>query len=235
MLKQLEVAAAPDARLLQSLQTNAPASLAALTARADALEKQVAQLRRLARDVHRRSIETALLRELDQPEAKVDLFHAALLLAKLDNEELDIPAYRRQLDDMAKDITAQLAAMPDDEVKLRALKKFLFEENGFHGSRHDYDNPANSYFNSVMDDREGLPITLSVLFIELARRTGIPGVQGVPLPGHFIAKHVAPDGSEQLYDIFNGGRPLTHSEADEVGASHAGVDRKSTRLNSSHT
>jgi serine protease Do len=204
LLRQLE-AAAPDARLLQALQTNAPASLAALHSRADTLEKQVAQLRKLARDVHRRSVETALLRELDQPETKIDLFHAALLLAKLDNEELDLAAYRRQLDDMAKDITAQLAAMPDDDSKLRALKKFLFEENGFHGSRADYNNRANSYINEVLDDREGIPITLSVVFLELARRIGLDTVSGAPVPGHFMVLHRPPMGNRQLLDIFDGG------------------------------
>ncbi|MFM8469174.1 MAG: tetratricopeptide repeat protein, partial [Limisphaerales bacterium] len=205
LLKQLDGSATPDAKLLKSLQTNAPASLAALNSRADALEKQVGQLRKLARDVHRRSVETALLRELDQPETKIDLFHAALLLAKLDNEELDLAAYRRQLDDMAKDITAQLAAMPDDESKLRALKKFLFEENGFHGSRADYNNRANSYINEVLDDREGIPITLSVVFLELARRIGLDTVSGAPVPGHFMVLHRPKMGDRQLLDIFDGG------------------------------
>ena len=216
LLKQVEAAAAPDARLLQSLQTNASASLAALTARADALEKQVAQLRRLARDVHRRSIETALLRELDQPEVKVDLFHAALLLAKLDNEELDVPAYRRQLDDMARDISAQLAAMPDDETKLKALKKFLFEENGFHGSRSDYNNRANSYINEVLDDREGIPITLSVVFLELARRIGLDTVTGAPVPGHFMVLHRPKLGDRQLLDIFDGGVLVTDKRQEQM-------------------
>lgn len=208
LLKQLEATAAPDARLLSSLQTNAPASLAALNSRADALEKQVAQLRKLARDVHRRSVETALLRELNQPEMKIDLFHAALLLAKLDNEELDLAAYRRQLDDMAKDITAQLAAMPDDDSKLKALKQFLFEESGFHGSRGDYNNRANSYINEVLDDREGIPITLSVVFLELARRIGLDTVSGAPVPGHFMVLHKPAKGNRQLLDIFEGGVPV---------------------------
>ena len=212
LLKQLDGSAPLDARLLKSLQTNAPASLAALHSRADTLEKQVGQLRRLARDVHRRSVETALLRELDQPETKIDLFHAALLLAKLDNEELDLPAYRRQLDDMARDITAQLAAMPDDDSKLKALKKFLFEENGFHGSRGDYNNRANSYINEVLDDREGIPITLSVVFLELARRIGLDTVSGAPVPGHFMVLHRPKMGDRQLLDVFDGGNLISDKE-----------------------
>ena len=206
ILQKLEgLATPPDAQLLSSLQTNAAASRAALTARADKLEKEVAQLRQLARTLHRRDIETALLRELDQPETKIDLFHAALLLSKLDNDELDLAAYRRQLDDMAKDITAQLASMPDDDSRLKALKKFMFEENGFHGSRGDYNNRANSYINEVLDDREGIPITLSVVFLELARRIGLHTVSGAPVPGHFMVLHKPAKGNPQLLDIFDGG------------------------------
>jgi len=212
LLKQLDATAIPDARLLRALQTNAPASLAALNSRADALEKQVGQLRKLARDVHRRSVETMLLRELDQPEPKIDLFHAALLLAKLDNEELDLAAYRRQLDDMAKDITSQLAAMPDDDSKLQAIKKFLFEQNGFHGSRADYNNRANSYINEVLDDREGIPITLSVVFLELARRIGLDTVSGASVPGHFMVLHRPKKGDRQLLDIFDGGTLISDQE-----------------------
>lgn len=198
----------PSDTLLRVLQTNAAASRAVLTARADRLEKEVGQLRTLARTVHRRDIEAALLRELDQPETKIDLFHAALLLAKLDNEELDLAAYRRQLDDMARDITAQLTAMPDDDTKLKALKKFLFEENGFHGSRSDYANRANSYINEVLDDREGIPITLSVVFLELARRIGLDTVSGAPVPGHFMVLHQPAKGNRQLLDIYDGGVTL---------------------------
>ena len=217
LLQKLETLTTPPSeKLLSSLQTNAAASRAVLTARADRLEKEVGQLRTLARTVHRRDIQAALLRELDQPETKIDLFHAALLLAKLDNEELDLAAYRRQLDDMAKDITAQLAAMPDDEVKLKALKKFLFEENGFHGSRSDYANRANSYINEVLDDREGIPITLSVVFLELARRIGLDTVSGAPVPGHFMVLHRPKMGNRQLLDIFDGGALVAPKREEEL-------------------
>jgi len=217
LVRQLEALAAPPGeKLIASLQTNTPATLAALNLRADALEKQVARLRKLAREVHRRSVEGALLRELDQPEAKVDLFHAALLLAKLDNEELDLAAYRRQLDDMARDIAAQLTVMPDADAKLRALKKYLFEDNGFHGSRSDYNNRANSYINEVLDDREGIPITLSVVFLELARRIGLDTVSGAPVPGHFMVLHRPPMGRPQLLDVYDGGNLISDREQERM-------------------
>ncbi len=70
--------------------------------------------------------------------------------------------------------------------RAEALRDFLFKENGFHGSRGEYYHHANSYVNRVLDDREGLPITLSVIFVELARRLQIPGVYGAALPGKFM-------------------------------------------------
>ena len=230
ILQQLETLTMPPSEnLLSSLQTNSGASRAVLTARADRLEKEVGQLRQLARTVHRRDIQAALLRELDQPESKIDLFHAALLLAKLDNEELDIAAYRRQLDDMAKDITAQLAAMPDDDSKLGALKKFLFQENGFHGSRADYNNRANSYINEVLDDREGIPITLSVVFLELARRVGLDTVSGAPVPGHFMVLHRPKVGNRQLLDVFDGALPVPPAREVELRISDEDLQPASKR------
>ena len=203
-LENLPAAPQTDVRLLSALQTNAPASRAVLVARADRLEKEVVQLRKLARTIHRKSIEAQLMKEFDQPEAKVDLFHAALLLAKLDNEELDVTAYRRQIDDMAKEIASRFAGMPDETAKLAALKKFLFEENGFHGSRSDYENRANSYVNEVLDDREGIPITLSVVFLELARRIGLDTITPAPVPGHFMVLHTPGKGERQILDVFDG-------------------------------
>ncbi|MEY4199597.1 MAG: putative serine protease HtrA [Verrucomicrobiota bacterium] len=204
-LESLPANQLPDEQLLSTLQTNAAASRVVLVARADRLEKEVAQLRKLARTVHRKAIESDLLREFDQPESKIDLFHAALLLAKLDNEELDVTAYRRQLDDMAREIAGRFTGMPDATAKLAALKKFLFEENGFHGSRSDYQNRANSYINEVLDDREGIPITLSVVFLELARRIGLDTITPAPVPGHFMVLHTPGKGERQILDVFDGG------------------------------
>src|SRR5437764_15047640 len=112
---------------------------------------------------------------------------------------------------MARELRAGLPAKADDGAKLAGLKNYLLSENGFHGSRTDFHNRANSYINEVLDDREGLPITLSVLFLELARRIELKTVAGVSLPGHFIVKYVPPNGSEQLIDIFTHGWLLTRA------------------------
>src|SRR5437879_2620958 len=116
---------------------------------------------------------------------------------------------------MAKKLAAALPAKADDAAKLAALNKFLFAERGFHGSRGDYYNRANSYLNEVIDDREGLPITLSVLYMELARRLGAK-VVGIGLPGHFIVQHTPAKGDGQLIDVYDGGRTLSRQEAGRI-------------------
>ena len=107
------------------------------------------------------------------------------------------------------------------EEKLKSLVFQLFEEMGFHGSTLDYDHRSNSYLNEVIDDREGLPITLSVLFIELANRLDLP-VSGLGLPGHFIAMYREPTlkgsnmkGKDILVDPF-GGKIVSRKDAADL-------------------
>src|SRR5262249_6316559 len=102
----------------------------------------------------------------------------------------------------------------DDKTKLTALNKYLFADRGFHGSRADYYNRSNSYLNEVLEDREGLPITLSVLYLELARRLGVK-VVGIGLPGHFVVQHVPAQDAGELIDVYEGGQPLSRDEADK--------------------
>src|SRR5437879_3620879 len=113
---------------------------------------------------------------------------------------------------MAKKLAAALPAKADDAAKLAALNKFLFAERGYHGSRSDYYHRSNSYLSEVIDDREGLPITLSVLYMELARRLGLRA-EGVGLPGHFVVRHVPKKGGPVLIDVYEGGTVLTRDEA----------------------
>jgi S1-C subfamily serine protease/regulator of sirC expression with transglutaminase-like and TPR domain len=206
---------AVDSDLAAEIEKQGTAGQAALKQRATELDREAKQLRRLASDIHRRSVQAELVKMLDRPEEQIDLFHAALLVAKLDNAELDLDSYRQQLEGMAHDIVAALPPKANDAVKLSALTTYLFAENGFHGSRSDYYNRANSYISQVLDDREGLPITLSVLFMELARRIGLRPVDGLPLPGHFMVRYAPRDGVEQIIDVFNGAKTITRSEAQD--------------------
>jgi serine protease Do len=219
----------PDAGLVGALQQHPAASQALLRDRAQQLEQQARQLRRLADAVHTRGIEAALTRLLDQPARSNTLAHAALLVARLDNDELDVASYLRQLEQMAAEIRAKLGEPSTPEQKLDVLRRHLFEENGFHGSRSDYYHRANSYLNEVLDDREGLPLTLAVIFLDLAARIGLEDVGATSTPGHLLVKFTPRDGPMKLIDVFDGGRFITTEEASDLVESYTG-----TRLRVEH-
>src|SRR5207253_10159584 len=133
-------------------------SIAVLRDRARQLETQAAQLKKLAQAVHQQQVLRELADVFQKNAEDADLLHAVLLIARLDNEELDIAPYRKQVEHMAREIAAGLPKDANEAAKRAALTKYLFAEHGFHGSRTDYYNRSNSYLNEVLDDREGLPI-----------------------------------------------------------------------------
>jgi serine protease Do len=194
------------------------AAYGVVTEQAAGLERRAAQLRQLSIKVRQQAIERELVRLMQTPEEQIDLFYAALLVSKLDNPDLDVVSYRRQLDTMAADIRAILPPNTSNEQSLKHLIDYLFHESGFHGSRSDYYHRANSYIDRVLDDREGLPITLSVLFLELARRIGVKDLSGAPLSGHFMVLYNPGPGEERFIDVFDGGKMLNLSEAEEVAS-----------------
>lgn len=197
------------------------ASTDVIRARAEELEKQASKLKVLAGRVHQQRVYDELAKVLGEPEAKTDLIHAALLLAKLDNEEVDVNAYRAEVGRMAKKATEGLGKDATDEAKLKALNTFFFEKRGFHGSRGNYYSKSNSYLNEVIDDREGLPITLSVLYMDLARRMGVT-VVGIGLPGHFVTRHVPKEGEGKFIDVFERGELLSPEQAKKKAEAFAG-------------
>jgi len=141
---------------------------------------------------------------VQRPDHEIDLARAALLYARDAYPELDPAVYLNQLDKWAEDIRSQIAASADP---IAALNQYFFSDLHFRGNRRYYGDPFNSYLNQVIDRRLGLPITLSVLYIELARRVGLQ-VDGVGLPGHFIVKHLDRQGV-RFIDPFHQGRLLT--------------------------
>jgi serine protease Do len=209
----LPAEAKPEGALVERMLPDAPASLAVLRERARRLEQQAARLRELAAAVHHKQVLDELARLTGVKEADIDLVHAALVLAKLDNEELDVAAYRNQVERLAREVAQVLPKGAGEKEKLAALNKELFEGRGFHGSRGDYYNRSNSYLNEVLEDREGLPITLSLLYMEVGRRLGLK-MEGVGLPGHFVVRHVPAKGKPQLLDVYEGGKPLSRADAD---------------------
>jgi len=129
---------------------------------------------------------------LKTPDKDVDLLRAAPARRRLDNEELDVEAYIGEVARMAKPDRRQgRGGRERPGTSSPALNQFLFKERGFQWQPGGILCAPNSYLNEVIDDREGLPLTLSVLYMELARRLDLP-VVGVGLPGHFVVRFEPP-------------------------------------------
>lgn len=139
-------------------------------------------------------------------DANIDLAYAALCIAQEEYPDLVPETYLAALDDMAARLAAQ---MPRERYPLRvlqAINRFLFDELGFRGNEADYYDPRNSFLNQVLERRTGIPISLSLVYLELAQRIGFP-MQGVGMPGHFIVRPRVED--MQIYvDPFNKGEIL---------------------------
>ena len=195
------------------LLAEGPASVKLLEQQATKLEQQAGRVRQLAAGLQLKQTLAEIEKLLSVNEDdKVDLLRAGLLISKLDNPELDIDSYVQEVERHARRAQVDLPKEATDQERLAALNRYLFEEQGFHGSRTDYDNRSNSYLNEVLDDREGLPISLSVLYMEVARRMGL-NVVGVGMPKHFLARHEPKMGDSQLIDVFERGKLLSSSDA----------------------
>lgn len=202
----------PRADLVGKLLPDADDSGEVLRRRARRLERQAERLRQLADAVHQNKTRQELAAVMQQEKDKIDLLRAALLIARVDNDEIDVEAYLGEVQRMVRELSERFDEDADEHARLAALNKYLFEEMGFHGSRTNYYHRSNSYLNEVIDDREGLPITLSVLYMEMARRIGL-SVVGVGLPGHFIVRFEPHEGDPQLIDPFDRGRVWSDEEA----------------------
>ncbi|MDE2890258.1 MAG: transglutaminase-like domain-containing protein [Gemmatimonadota bacterium] len=141
----------------------------------------------------------------------IDLETASFTLARLEYPALDIQRYRSRLNKMAEELAPSIA--PDDHPLrvIQTLNHFIHEIQGFRGKSN---GPAASYMNRVLDRKTGLPISISALYVFLARRLDLP-VFGVGMPVHFIAKYRTADGMEFLFDPYNKGQLLTANECAE--------------------
>ena len=201
LVHDLGATIAASADLVAALVTEGSSGDAALAARADALDREAKRVRELMAQVQAKRTVSALERSVAAE--PIDLFQSALHVAALDNPDLDLAGAKHDLDRLADEVAKGVPEGADDAAKLATLNRVLFKELGFHGSRGDYYNRANSYVNEVLDDREGIPITLALVYMELAKRLGV-SIDGVGLPGHFLVGH-APAGAEPRWiDVFDG-------------------------------
>jgi len=146
-------------------------------------------------------------------DARIDLAHACLLIAEDAYPGLDVADYLAEFERLAHRLRARLPQAHSAEEKVIALNAFLFEDLGFTGNVEAYYDPRNSYLNEVMDRRTGIPISLSIVYIELGRRIGLP-LEGVSFPGHFLVR-VRVRGGVLMLDPFAGGAPQSVDELRE--------------------
>ena len=168
--------------------------------------------RTLARDLFREMV--------SRPPEQMDLAAAALLIALDEYPELNVSDYLERIDLLAERTSAQLRsdAVERPMEAIESINYQLFEIEGFRGNQEDYYDPRNSFLNDVLDRRTGIPITLSVLYMEVGRRIGLK-VEGVGMPGHFIVK--CRHNSEEIFiDAFEQGEILLEE----------GCERKLTQL-----
>lgn len=208
----LPAAAPHDA--IRELATEPEKAAAALRDKALKMEQKASQLRTLANAVHARGVLDQLAKLSESAGEDLPLMHAALLVARLDNEDVDPEHYLRQISQMVEQIKSGLKPDADEAARFLALQEYFFKNSGFHGSRHDYYNRANSYMNQVLDDREGLPITLSIVYMEFARQLQL-NVAGIGVPGHFMVRYTPAEGEPTYVDVFEGGKLLTLGEMNQ--------------------
>jgi regulator of sirC expression with transglutaminase-like and TPR domain len=142
------------------------------------------------------------------------LDRAALVVALEEYPELSIQAYLRKLDALAASAEVLVGIDRNPVNVIESVNEVLFVQEGLRGNIEDYYDPRNSYLNEVLDRRLGIPVTLSVIYIEVARRIGF-SIKGVGFPGHFLVKHVAAD-RDIIIDPFDLGRMLTLNECQEL-------------------
>ncbi|HNN97204.1 MAG TPA: transglutaminase-like domain-containing protein [Pseudomonadota bacterium] len=136
-----------------------------------------------------------------RPDDEINLGQAALLIAMPEYPDLDIDTTLSELDRLADMARPALSGLVEGTARAVALVQFLLDDQGFRGNTDEYDDPRNSFLNEVLSRRLGIPITLAVVAIEVARRMDVP-LRGVSFPGHFLLRA---DGKQSvLIDPFNG-------------------------------
>jgi regulator of sirC expression with transglutaminase-like and TPR domain len=163
-----------------------------------------------------------------------ELGPAALAIARVEYPFLDSAAYLQALDRMGREASARIGqggTQPHEAV--RALNEYFYDQQGFRGNRERYDDPRNSFLNEVLDRRTGIPISLAVAYLEIARRTGVR-IVGVNFPGHFLLRVPGSTGDPGrrsasgedalIIDPFHGGARLSEFDCRQLLRQHVGEE-----------
>jgi regulator of sirC expression with transglutaminase-like and TPR domain len=150
--------------------------------------------------------------EINQPDEQIDLAKAALYIAQEEYPDLDTDEYLNALDVMALEVEERLPAERYPLRVIQILNQYFFNDLGYIGNTSDYYDPRNSFLNEVIDRRIGIPITLSLIYLEVARRLDFPMV-GINMPGHFLLRPSFEDAGI-FVDAFNQGEILFEQDCE---------------------
>lgn len=147
---------------------------------------------------------------LRREDARIDLARACLMIAEDAYPGLDVERYVGEIERLAMRLRARMPQNSSAEERVVALNQFLYEDLGYWGNTDDYYDPRNSYLNEVIERKTGIPITMSILYMELGRRVGLP-LEGVSFPGHFLVR-LRLRGGMLVLDPFSGGAPQSEDD-----------------------
>jgi regulator of sirC expression with transglutaminase-like and TPR domain len=162
----------------------------------------------------RRAIWRQRLADALSADGPLDIVEAALLVAGEEYPDIELARERARLAAMGKEALRRVGDLDNPFARLDGVRVYLFEELGFRGNGDDYEDPRNSYLNQVLDRRTGIPLTLSIVFMEVARAVGFE-TRGVGLPGHFVVR-VDYEGRTILVDPFHGGQVITEEDCRQL-------------------
>ena len=151
--------------------------------------------------------------EISQPDEQINLANAALYIAQEEYPDLDPAKYLNALDTMAAEVQDQLPAQKYPLRIIQSINQYLYDDLGFTGNTDDYYDPRNSFLNEVISRRTGIPITLSLIYMEVARRIDFP-MSGVGMPGHFLIRPAVAE-MEIFVDAFHRGEVLFAEDCQE--------------------
>ena len=141
-----------------------------------------------------------------------NLIEKCLKLAQiLEYHELNVSKYIEKINDIGKSLKIKMGQVENPTYLISILNEYLFDELGFHGAEEDYYDPGNSFLNIVLDKKTGIPITLSIIYAEIAKNIGLD-LRIVGFPGHVIVKYK----NEIILDPFYRGRLLTINDLEEI-------------------
>jgi regulator of sirC expression with transglutaminase-like and TPR domain len=149
-----------------------------------------------------------------RPDPLVDLVEASLVIALEENPAVDLEHHLAAVRSWSNAVSERSGGSRDAATVVSVLNRLLFEEEGFHGEAEDYYDPRSALVSEMLERHAGLPITLSVLYIEISRRAGLDAA-GLALPGRFLVKITGPFGLI-VVDPFEGGRVLSTVELQRI-------------------